>query len=260
MNIHPTAIIDKRANIDESTSIGPYTIIGGNVRIGKNNKIGPHVVIEGNTKIGDGNKIFQFASIGSEPQDLKYQGENTELIIGNENIIREYVTIQPGVGDGRKTLIGSKNLFMGSSHIAHDCVVGENCWFANSAAIAGHVRIGNSVIVGGLAGVHQFCNLGDYSFIGAGSMVSMDVAPYCMVQGDRASIVYINKVGLERAGFSDDKINRIISVFKQVFYSEGLMKDKIEGLLDKYKNNDEVVYMLEFIKNSPRGVTTVKRK
>lgn len=260
MSIHPTAIIDKTATIDESTSIGAYTIINGNVQIGKNNKIGPHVVIEGNTKIGDGNKIFQFASIGSEPQDLKYKGENTELIIGDENIIREYVTLQPGVGENGKTLIGNKNLFMGSSHIAHDCVIGNNCWFANSVAVAGHVVIGNFVIVGGLAGIHQFCNIGDYAFIAAGSMVSMDVIPYCMVQGDRASLIQINKLGLERVGFDKDKINNIISAFKELFYTEGLMSQKLEKILERYRGNEEVVYMLEFIKNSPRGITTVKQK
>ena len=254
LTIHPTAIIEDGAIIGNQTEIGPYSIIRSGVRLGENNKVGPHVVIEGNTTIGDNNQIFQFASIGSAPQDLKWDGEFTALVIGNHNIMREYVTIQPGVGDGNMTKVGDHNLFMGSSHIAHDCIIGNGCRFVNSAAIAGHVVVGNHAIVGGLSGVHQFSQIGDHAFIAAGSIVTMDIPPYVMAEGNRAGLVQVNKIGLQRNGFAQDDIDIIDKIFKKLFYGEGLFNDKLTQLEKEYSHNALLIHFFDFIKNSKRGI------
>ncbi|MCL4139356.1 UNVERIFIED_CONTAM: hypothetical protein GTU68_039304, partial [Idotea baltica] len=203
MSIHSTAIIHEGASLGEGTEVGPYSVIGSKVKLGKNNIIKSHVVIEGNTEIGDENTFFQFASVGAAPQDLKFHGEDSKLIIGNKNTIREYVTLQPGTeGGGMLTSIGDQNLFMASSHVGHDCKVGNANVIANSVALAGHVTIHDFVIMGGLSAVHQFVRIGDSSMISGGSMVIKDIPPFSIAQGDRASLVGINKIGLERRGFS----------------------------------------------------------
>lgn len=256
MSIHLTAIIYPGAQIGQGTSIGPYSIIGSKVTVGKDNHIGPHVVIEGNTTIGDENSIFQFASIGSKPQDQKHKDQDTRLIIGNRNQIREYVTLQPATTMDGITKIGDDNLFMACSHIAHDVTVGSGCWFANNACVAGHAIIGDKVIVGGLAGIHQFVRVGNLAFVGAGSMVAQDIPPFCMAQGDRAKIIKINVVGMQRAGYKLEEIQKIQKIFKHLFYYQDPLEEKIEYVSNNFKGFAPAKYMLDFITSSQRGIMT----
>ena len=201
--VHPTAVVHPGARLHETVEVGPYAVIGEKVTIGEGTRVGPHVVIDGRTTIGARNRIFPFASVGGAPQDLKYAGEDTQLIIGDGNTLRESTTLNIGTaGGGGVTRVGNNNLFMAYSHVAHDCVVGNGCVVANSVALAGHVVLEDSVILGGLSAVHQFTRLGKHSFIAGGSMVVMDVAPYCTAQGDRAELAGLNVVGLQRHGFT----------------------------------------------------------
>lgn len=261
-SIHPTAIVDPSAKIGEGTKIGPYSIIGPNVVLGRDNVIGPHVVIEGHTKIGNGNTIYQFASVGAAPQDLKFRGEPSELIIGDKNIIRECSTLQPGTsGGGMLTKVGDQNLFMANTHVGHDTFVGSRCVFANSAALAGHVIVGNGVIVGGLSGIHQFVRLGDVAMIGAGAMVSQDVPPYFMAQGDRAKIHGINRIGLERNGGTKDDIAAIRSLYHKVFTPtvsasgpRQTFKERLAAAKAEVGQNSRAAQVIEFLETSERGV------
>lgn len=259
--IDPTAIIDPTAVVGEGTTIGPYSIIGPKVVLGRRNVIGPHVVLTGNTKLGDENTVYQFASVGSAPQDLKYRGEDSTLVIGSKNIVREYATLQPGTeGGGGKTVVGDENLFMVSSHVGHDSIVGNQNIFANGTAISGHCVVGNRVTVGGLCGVHQFVRLGDFSFLGAGAMVSLDIPPYCMAQGDRAALVGLNDVGLERAGIPMDEIAALRKVYRGLFLSrEGKFRERLEVLLSSEGLGEHASRFLQFIKMSERGVATLRR-
>lgn len=258
--IHPTAIISDGAIIGEGTTVGPYSVIGSKVKIGKNNSISPHVVIEGNTTIGDNNKIFQFASVGAAPQDKKFKGENSELIVGNGNTIRECVTLQPGTSGGTmKTIIGDDNLFMAYSHVGHDGAIGNNNVIANSVALAGHVVISNFVTIGGMVGIHQFVTIGDSAMIGAGSMVSKDIPPFCIAQGDRAGVVGINKIGLERRGFAGEVIEEIQQLFRKFYLGSGLHKEKLE-LIKSLSKTDLGLNFSQFIENSKRGVTGTRKQ
>lgn len=262
--IHPTAVICPGAVIGEGTTVGPYSVIGPKVVIGRGNRIASHVVIEGNTHIGDENVIFQFASVGAAPQDLKYSGEDSVLEIGNKNIIREYVTLQPGTkGGGMITKIGSGNLFMANCHVGHDGIVGDGNIFANSAALAGHVTVGSFVTVGGLAAVHQFVRLGDYSLIGGGAMANKDVPPYCIVQGDHAGLVGINVIGLERRGFSGEEIQEIRKLYRDLFVSDSgaaTLSAKVKAAKDSGEYSPKAVYFLEFIEGSKRGIAFPRKK
>lgn len=252
--IHPTAIISPGAGIGEGTSVGPYSVIGPNVILGKNNRVGPHVVIEGHTTIGDDNFIFQFASVGAAPQDLKYRGEASLLEIGSGNRIREFVTMQPGTeGGGMLTRVGDKNLFMANCHVGHDALIGDSNVFANSAALAGHVIVGNGVTVGGLSGIHQFVRIGDLAILGAGSMVSKDIPPFCIAQGDRAGLVGINRVALERRGYKTDEILRLRKIYREIFAAGGKISDKVTAL--KEANGDFALgaSFLDFFLSSERG-------
>ena len=208
--IHPTAIISDTARLDSTVEIGAYTIIDSNVSIGPNTVIEPHVVIKNHTSIGKNNHIYQFASIGEDPQDLKYNGEDTKLVIGDNNVFREYCTINRGTITGiSETLIGCNNLFMAYTHVAHDCVIKDNCIMSNAASLAGHVRIGNDVSLGGFTLVHQFCDIGDYAFSGLGTVISRDVSPYTLVAGNHARAYKINSAGLKRKGFKDTTISSL---------------------------------------------------
>jgi UDP-N-acetylglucosamine acyltransferase len=226
------------------------------VTIGAGTRVGPHAVIEGETTIGQRNVVFQFASVGAVPQDLKYGGEPTRLVIGDENQIREFTTLHIGTaGGGGVTRIGNKNLFMAYSHVAHDCEVGDGCVLANSVALAGHVEVGDHVILGGLSAVHQFTRIGDHAFIAGGSMVAMDVPPYCTAQGDRAELVGLNTVGLTRQGYSEDQLTRIKYAYKILFRSKLGLNEALAKLGAEYGTQPEIHALLEFVQNSKRGIT-----
>ena len=254
--VHPTALIHPEAKLHESVEVGPYAVIGPKVRIGAGTRVGSHAVIEGRTELGERNRVFQFASVGAVPQDLKYAGEDTELIIGDDNQIREFTTLHIGTnGGGGITRIGNKNLFMAYSHVAHDCRLGNSCVLANSAALAGHVEVGSHVAFGGLSAVHQFTRIGDHAFIAGGAMVAMDVPPYCTAQGDRAELVGLNTVGLARHGFTDDQINRVKDAYKVLFRSKLGLNEAIAKLKAEYGGHTEIDVFLDFVVQSKRGLT-----
>jgi len=253
--IHSTAIIDQSARLADDVSVGPYSIIGADVEIGSNSSIGSHVVINGPTRIGKENRIFQFSSIGEIPQDKKYAGEKSGLEIGDRNIIREFVTLNRGTADGiGKTIIGSDNLFMAYSHVAHDCIIGNHTVFANAASLAGHVTIGDYTILGGFTLVHQFTQIGSKAFCGFGSLVAQDIPPFSTVAGIRARTIGINKEGLKRQGFSPDLIRALHQSFRALLKSTTPKKDvykKLQPLCDQYPEVEEFV---SFVRNSKRGI------
>ena len=253
--IHPSAIVTNGAEIGENCTVGPYTYIGPNVKIGRNCQIKSHVVIDGFTELGNDNVVYQFASVGADPQDRKWRGEPTKVVIGSGNVIREYVTIQPGLEQfGGVTSIGNGNLLMACSHVAHDVTVGDNNWLTNSAALGGHVQVGSHVIFGGLSGVHQFCRIGDHAFISAGSMVAQDVPPYCLVQGDRARLRTINRTGLRRAGLKDADILEINRIFKALFVSSNRAEDRIAAVEAGYAGSVYAYELLRFVRATKRGI------
>jgi len=255
--IHATAIIDPAARIGEAVSVGAYSIIGPDVEIGDRCHIGPHVVINGPTRIGADNRIFQFSSIGEAPQDKKYAGEPTELLIGERNVIREFVTFNRGtaVGHGR-TVIGSDNLFMAYAHVAHDCVVGDHTIFANAASLAGHVEVGDYAILGGFTSVHQFTRLGERAFMGLGSVVTQDVPPYSTAAGNRARTIAINKEGLRRNGFSPELIRALHKSFRLLLKSKTPRVEAVEQLRPLTEQYPEVARFVDFIVNSQRGIAS----
>ncbi len=256
MTIHATAIVHKGAELDSTVEVGPYAIIGPKVRIGARTTVGPHAVIEGRTTIGANNRIFQFAALGAIPQDLKYAGEDTSLVIGDENQIREFATLHIGTaGGGGVTRVGSRNLFMAYSHVAHDCVVGNGCVLANSAALAGHVEVGDHAILGGLSGVHQFTRIGAFAFIAAGAIVAMDVPPYCTAQGDRAELAGLNTVGLKRHHYTEEQISRIRDAYKVLFRSKLGLNEALSKLQAEFGGHPEIEVFLAFLSHSKRGIT-----
>ncbi|WP_417658444.1 acyl-ACP--UDP-N-acetylglucosamine O-acyltransferase [Pseudidiomarina sp.] len=252
--IHPTAIIDDSARIGKNVEIGPYTIVGANVEIGDNCVIGPHVVLRGPTTLGKNNRIFQFASVGEDCQDKKYKGEPTRLVIGDNNVIRECVTIHRGtVQDQGLTQLGNNNLLMAYVHVAHDCMVGDNVILANNTTLAGHVHVGDWAILGGFTGVHQFCHIGAHAFTAVNSVVVQDIPPYIMAQGHNAAPRTINAEGLKRRGFKPNQILNIKRAFK-LLYRQGLT---IQEAVEKMRELDaeiELQPMIDFVLNSPRGI------
>jgi UDP-N-acetylglucosamine acyltransferase len=253
--IHPSAIIDPKAVIADDVKIGPYTVIGPEVEIGSGCEIASHVVINGPTKIGRNNRIFQFASIGEEPQDKKYHGEDTLLEIGDNNLIRESVTINRGtVQGGGITRVGSNNWIMAYVHIAHDCIVGNDNIFANNASLAGHVLIDDYVILGGFTLVSQFNYLGSHSFSAMGSVISRNVPPYVLVSGHMAKPVGVNVEGLRRRQFSDKQIKNIRQAYK-VLYRSGLRMEEAEQKLKAIEQEDrELDVMLDFLEKQEGGI------
>lgn len=256
--IHPTAIIDKTAEIGKDVEIGPYTVIGKSVKIGDNTYIGPNCIIEYAT-IGKSNKILGHASIGLSPQDYKYANEETYVEIGDNNIIREFVSIHRGTPGGRKiTKVGSGCFLMANSHIGHDCIVGDKVIMVNSAAAAGHVIIENNAIISGLVGIHQFTRIGSYVMLSGGAMANQDIIPYVIAQGDRAKPVSLNLVGLKRAGFSPDAIKKIKYAFKTLFYSNFKFDEALKKLEDE-KLGPEVDNIIRFCRESKRGIARPRR-
>jgi UDP-N-acetylglucosamine acyltransferase len=253
--IHPQAIIEDGAVIGNNVRIGPWTYVAGNVVIGDDCEINSHVVINGPTTIGKGNRIFQFASIGEDCQDLKYAGEPTELVIGDNNTFRENCTVHRGtIQDNSLTKIGSNNLFMAYTHVAHDCMIGSNCILANGASIAGHVHVGDHVIIGGMAGVHQFCHIGDHSFVAANSLILKDVPPYVMASGQPAKPFGLNSEGLKRRGFDKDVILQIKRAYKSV-YRQGLTVEEAIAKINAIKHGmTELDIFTDFIEQSSRGI------
>ncbi len=252
--IHPTAIIEEGAKIGKNVSIGPYSFIGKNVEIGNNCQISSHTRIEGYTTIGENNQIFSHAVIGSIPQDLKYQGEKSYLIIGNNNKIREFTLINPGTkGGGGVTKIGDNNLLMGYVHIAHDVIIGNNCILANAATLAGHVILGDGVVIGGLTPVHQFVKIGDLAMIAGASALSQDVPPYCLAEGNRAYLRGLNLTGLRRKLQNKADIDAIKKAYKELFSGKKPYKEVAKELLEK-EDNSYVRNMAQFILESTRGI------
>jgi UDP-N-acetylglucosamine acyltransferase len=248
-SIHPTAIIEDGAQIAEGVSIGPYCVVGPHVVLEKDVTLRSHVNIEGHTHVGEGTVIFPFASIGSAPQDLKYGGEPSKLIIGKNNTIREHVTMNPGTeSGGMETRVGDHCLFMMASHVAHDCQVGNNVILANNATLAGHVHVGNFVIIGGLAAVHQFIRIGDHAIIGGMSGVESDVIPYGRVKGERAALAGLNLIGLERRGFEKDEVRKIQRAYNQLFGDEGTFDQRIETVSNDFDDDETVMKIVEFAK------------
>ena len=255
--IHNTAIVDSKAKVASSVDIGPYTIIGPNVEIGEDVIIYSHVNISGNTKIGKGNKIYPFASIGNDPQDLKYNGEKTKLIIGDNNKIREYVTINPGTeGGGGLTRIGNNCLFMISSHVAHDCYIGNNVIIANNVPLGGHVTIENNVVIGGNSAVQQFTRIGEMAMIGGMTGVLHDVIPYGLSTGNRNILQGLNLIGLRRAKFDNKDILGLNEAYKEIFATKNLTEN-ISKLNGVFKENPLVKNVVEFItKDKKRSICT----
>lgn len=254
--LHSTAILSPRSEIGARVSIGPYTLIGDQVIIHDEVEIAGHVVIEGPCEIGSGTRIYPFASLGQPPQDLKYAGEETRLVIGERNIIREYVTMNRGtVGGGGLTSVGNDNLFMTQTHVAHDSHVGSHNIFANGASLAGHVTTGDHVTLGAFVGVHQFCRIGNHGFIGAYSKIVKDGLPYARTNGNDAKCYGANTVGLRRKGFSNETIKHIQHAFYLLLSSKLNTSQAIEQIKSEMAGIPEIDYLIEFIETAQRGVT-----
>jgi UDP-N-acetylglucosamine acyltransferase len=255
--IHPTALIDSKAQLGKDVQIGPFCCVGADVVLGDDVRLISHVTIAGRTTVGAGTTIYPFASIGHPPQDLKYQGEPSQLIIGANNTIREYVTLQPGTkGDKMLTQIGDNNLFMVASHVAHDCIIGNHVLMANGATLGGHVCIEDHAIVGGLSAVHQFVRIGAHAIIGGMSGVEHDVIPYGNVKGERASLSGLNLIGLKRRGFSPATIQTLRSAYQNIFeMKDDPLAERVDAVAEKYADNEDVMQLIAFIRqDSPRSL------
>lgn len=256
VSIHPTAIIHPNAVIGSDVEIGPYSVVGEHAKIGTGTRIESHVLVEGWTTIGERNHIFSFSSIGTPPQDIGYKNEETELVIGNDNVIRECATIHRATTkQDRKTIIGNSNFLMAYSHVAHDCKLGNHIIMANSAALAGHIEVGDYAILGGIVAVHQFARIGAYALIGGQSAVSQDVPPFVSCAGNRAKLYGLNLIGLKRRGFSDEAIGVLKKVYKIIFRSGLTQEEAFAKVLSEFASSPEAVHLVNFMKSSKRGVT-----
>jgi UDP-N-acetylglucosamine acyltransferase len=258
--IHATAIVAPGARLADDVVIGPYCILGDQVELGAGVRLMSHVVVEGRTTIGEGTRVFPFASIGFEPQDLKYRGENSSLIIGRNNTIREYVTMNPGTaGGGLVTRVGDHGLFMVGVHVAHDCQIGDHVIMANNATLAGHVVVEDFALLGGLSAVHQFVRIGRHAMIGGMSGVERDVIPYGQVMGDRARLSGLNIIGMQRQGFSREDIQGLRSAYQFLFSAEGTFNDRVNEAADRFGGIRPVDDMIAFIRaDSSRAICQPK--
>ena len=258
--IHATAIVAPGANLADDVVIGPYCVLGGQVELGAGVRLMSHVVVEGRTIIGEGTRIFPFASIGLEPQDLKYRGEDSSLSIGRHNTIREYVTMNPGTeGGGMVTRVGDHGLFMVGVHVAHDCQIGDHVIMANNATLAGHVVVEDFALLGGLSAVHQFVRIGRHAMIGGMSGVERDVIPYGQVMGDRARLSGLNIIGMQRHGFSREDIQGLRSAYQFLFSAEGTFNDRVNEAAGRFGGIRPVDDMIAFIRSdSSRAICQPK--
>ena len=258
MEIHPSAVIHEGARLADGVKIGPYCVVGEHVEIGRDTHVAAHVVLDGYTTIGERCRIFPFASIGLEPQDLKFRGEVSTLEIGDDNTFREFVTIHRGTAlGGGRTVIGDSNLFMAYTHIAHDCVIGSHTIFANAATLAGHVTVQDHASVGAYSGVHQFCRVGAYAFIGGYTVATKDVLPFSKTVGNRARLYGVNVIGLERRGFERERLEAIRCAYRTLMQSR-LNVSQAVSELETNQVNDDIRLLVNFIRSSERGVI-VKR-
>jgi UDP-N-acetylglucosamine acyltransferase len=256
MQIHPTALIHPGASLGAEVSVGPYAVIGENVKIGDGCRIGSHVVMEGPAEIGPDNIFYSFGAIGFPPQDLKYKGEATRLVIGRENVFREFVTLNRGtLGGGGRTVIGDHNFFMASVHVAHDCRVGSHIILGNAATLAGHVTVADHACIGAYSGVHQFCKVGTHGFVGGYSVITKDVLPYSKTVSPRNAGNYgVNSIGLERKGFSPEAIATIQAAYRLLLKSKLNISQALTELKEKFADKPEIQPLIEFIESSQRGV------
>jgi UDP-N-acetylglucosamine acyltransferase len=253
--IHSTAIIHPGARLADNVTIGPYCVVGEHVVIGPGTVVAGHVVIEGWTEIGCDNQVFQFSSIGAAPQDLKYSGQKTHLKIGDRNRIREFTSLNRGTSEGGGlTSIGDDNLFMSYSHVAHDCIIHDHVVLANGATLAGHVEIESAVILGGLSAVHQFSRIGCHAMISGGSMVSQDIPPYTVAQGDRAKTVGLNLIGLKRRGFPEETVRGIKKAYRLIFRSGMRLEEALQKISEEMQMTPELDHFITFIRASQRGI------
>ena len=252
-NIHPSAVIEDGAIIGENVSIGPFAYIGSKVIIGDNTTVASHAVIEGKTTIGKNNRIFSHSAVGTIPQDLKFNGEDVELILGDNNTIREFTLLNPGTkGGGSVTKIGNGNLLMGYVHLGHDVILGDNCILANGATLAGHVELGNHVVIGGLTPVHQFVHIGDYAMIGGASALAQDIPPFCLAEGNRANLRGLNLTGLRRSMERED-INALKMAYRELFEQGNPLQAVAQNIFETTES-EKVKKLCEFIKTSKRGI------
>jgi UDP-N-acetylglucosamine acyltransferase len=255
MEIHPSAIINPHAELAAGVKIGPYCIIGEKVRIGKDTVLGSHVVIEGRTEIGERNNIHPFVSIGSSPQDVGYKGEDTRVVIGNDNILKEYCTINRATTkQDWVTIVGDHNYFMTSSHVGHDCVVGSNVILANSVALGGHCVVGDYASLGGLAAAHQFVHIGAYAFIGGLTGIAQDIPPYMIAAGERARLHGPNQIGLRRRGFSSEVIQGLKKAYMMIWRETSIFSEGIAKARAEIESFPELEVLLDFISSSKRGI------
>jgi UDP-N-acetylglucosamine acyltransferase len=247
--IHPTAIVSPGAQLGQDVEIGAFCTVGPKVQLGDGVRLVSHVVIEGATQIGASSTVYPFAVLGGAPQHLAHKGEDTRLVIGERNIIREHVTMHTGtVGGGGLTKIGSDSLYMVGAHVAHDCIVGDRVTFANNATLGGHVVIGDFVFMGGLCAVHQFTRIGRYSFVGGGGVVTKDVIPYGSVWGNHAHLEGLNLVGLKRRGFSREAINALRAAYRLLFADEGTFQERLDDVVEAHAGTPEVMEIVDFIR------------
>jgi len=256
--IHPTALIDRSAEIGADVTVGPYTVIEGNVVIGDGTSVGPHVVIGEYTSIGRQCRIFHGAAVGLIPQDMKFKGEKTSLRIGDRTTIREFCTLNRGTAARGETVIGNDCLLLAYSHVAHDCVLGDHVIASNNLGMAGHVAVGSHVTIGGMCAIHQFTRIGEYAMIGAFSWVTQDIVPFALTGSDPVRVVDINKVKLERCSFSSERIQEVKRAFRILFRSKLKLAEAIRSLVEGFPGNEDVRRIVEFAKKSERGILRMR--